>query len=140
MNHHKKLNLVIDTNILLVSIPEQSEYHIIYKSLIEKKYDLFITNDILKEYEEILYQKYYPDIVEDIIGTILYLSNVHFVNIYYNWNLISIDPDDNKFVDCAFASNVDYLVTNDKHFDILKQIDFPKVNIIKIDELIKLLK
>lgn len=140
MNHHKKLNLVIDTNILLVSIPKQSQYHIIYKSLIEKKYDLFITNDILKEYEEILYQKYYPDIVEDTINTILYLSNVHLVNIYYNWNLISADPDDNKFVDCAFASNADYLITNDKHFNILKQVDFPKIRTIKIDEFIELLK
>lgn len=47
---------------------------------------------------------------------------------------------DNKFVDCAIASNADYLVTNDKHFDILKKVDFPKVNTIKIDKFIKFLK
>ena len=48
--------------------------------------------------------------------------------IHYNWRLITIDPDDNKFIDCAVAANADYLVTNDKHFNVLKEIDFPKVN------------
>jgi len=138
MKSHKKLNIILDTNILLVSIPEQSKYHIIYKSLIEKKYNLFITNDILKEYEEILYQKYYPETVEEIINSLFYLSNVYLVNPYFNWNLIENDPDDNKFVDCAVAGNVDYIVTNDNHFNILKTFEFPKIQTLKIDEFKKL--
>jgi uncharacterized protein len=140
MNQHKKLNIVLDTNILLVSIPEQSKYHIIYESLIQKKYNLFITNDILKEYEEILHRKYYPDIVEDIINAILYLSNVYLVNPYFNWNLISADPDDNKFVDCAVAGNVDYIITNDNHFNVLKEINFPKINVLNVEEFKTLFK
>ena len=66
-------------------------------------------------------------------------DNVIKTNIYYNWNLISVDPDDNKFVDCAVAVNADYIVTNDKHFNILKKVDFPKVKTIKIDEFMELL-
>jgi len=134
MNLHKKLNIVLDTNILLVSIPRQSKYHIIYKSLIEKKYNLFITNDILKEYEEILHRKYYPETVEEIITSLFNLSNVFLVNPYFNWNLIENDPDDNKFVDCAVAGNVDYIITNDNHFNILKDFGFPKVQTLKIDQ------
>ena len=134
MNLHKKLNIVLDTNILLVSIPRQSKYHIIYKILIEKKYNLFITNDILKEYEEILHRKYYPETVEEIITSLFNLSNVFLVNPYFNWNLIENDPDDNKFVDCAVAGNVDYIITNDNHFNILKDFGFPKVQTLKIDQ------
>ncbi|WP_170827360.1 PIN domain-containing protein [Arcticibacter eurypsychrophilus] len=44
------------------------------------------------------------------------------------------DKDDNKFVDLIIAGNADYLVTNDKHFNELKNIDFPKLNIVSLDE------
>lgn len=54
--------------------------------------------------------------------------------VYFNWQLITKDPDDDKFVDCAFAGNVDYLITQDKHFNILKRIDFPKINIIRLED------
>jgi len=48
--------------------------------------------------------------------------------------LITQDPDDNKFIDCAFANNCDFLVTNDKHFSVLNNIDFPKINVVNIEE------
>ena len=37
-----------------------------------------------------------------------------------------------KFVDCAFNAGADYIVTNDRHFNVLKNIDFPKINVIDI--------
>lgn len=52
--------------------------------------------------------------------------------IYYKWNLIEVDKDDNKFVDAYIVGGSDYLVTNDKHFNVLKTIDFPAVNIISL--------
>jgi predicted nucleic acid-binding protein len=48
--------------------------------------------------------------------------------------LITKIVDDNKFVDCAISSNADYLLTNDKDFNILKTIAFLKVNVVNIDE------
>ena len=53
--------------------------------------------------------------------------------------MIEADADDNKFVDCAIAANAKYVVTDDNHFDILKRIDFPKVDIISIDDIIHLI-
>jgi len=61
-------------------------------------------------------------------------------DIYYNWMLIVADVDDNKFVDCAISANVDYIVTNDKHFDILKTVAFPVVRVINIEQFRSLLK
>jgi predicted nucleic acid-binding protein len=61
--------------------------------------------------------------------------NVEKVIPYYKWNLISADPEDNKFVDCALNAGADYIVTNDKHFNILRTIDFTKINVINIDAL-----
>ncbi len=50
------------------------------------------------------------------------------------------DKDDNKFVDLAIAVGADYLVSNDKHFDILKSIDFPKVQVINLEEFKTIIK
>jgi predicted nucleic acid-binding protein len=47
--------------------------------------------------------------------------------------LIDIDKDDNKFSDCAFAGNVHYLVTNDKHFNVLSSVSFPSINVITLE-------
>lgn len=49
------------------------------------------------------------------------------------------DPDDNKFTDMAIAGNADYLITNDRHFDLLKGVEFPKVNVISLDDFKKLI-
>jgi len=54
-------------------------------------------------------------------------------NNYYKWNLISADPDDNKFIDCALNASADYIVTNDKHFNVLKVINFPPIKVIDIE-------
>ena len=70
---------------------------------------------------------------------LLTLSNVQKQEVFYKWNLIEIDKDDNKFIDCAIAGNADYLVSNDKHFNFLKIIDFPKLNLLTIEEFKELL-
>lgn len=48
--------------------------------------------------------------------------------------------DDDKFVDCAFAANATYIVSNDKHYDVLKEIDFPKILVLKLQEFLGLLQ
>ena len=61
-------------------------------------------------------------------------TNVIWINSFYKWNLIQTDPDNNKFVDCAIATGAKFLVSNDKHFNILKEISFTKVELLNIDE------
>ena len=58
---------------------------------------------------------------------------------YFEWNVIEKDPDDNKFFDCAVAASADYIVSEDKHFNILVNIPFPSVSAIKIIEFRKIL-
>jgi uncharacterized protein len=71
---------------------------------------------------------------------IINLPNAIPTEPYFRFNLIQNDPDDNKFVDCAITANVQFVVSNDKHFNILKTIDFPKVDVIKIDDFLAILK
>lgn len=133
------MRIVIDTNVWLVIIPRYSKYAMVYDQLKAGRFQLLLSNDILFEYEEQMKVRYDDIFVDAEIKEILTLNNVEQFEPAFRWKLISGDPDDNKFVDCAIAANADYIVTNDKHFNILKEISFPKVSIISLEEFIKLI-
>jgi putative PIN family toxin of toxin-antitoxin system len=101
------------------------------------KISLCVNTDILEEYEEMIALKSTPEIATNVVEAIANLSTTTFQNTYVHFELLPADSDDNKFVDCAVASDAEYIVTNDKHFNPLKQIPWPKVEIIKIAEFIK---
>ncbi|GHU78886.1 hypothetical protein FACS1894145_1860 [Bacteroidia bacterium] len=92
------------------------------------------TTEILNEYFEILSRCFSVPVASNIVEEILQSPNTEPITLYYYWNLITADPDDNKFVDCAICANARFIVSNDKHFNILEEIDFPKVDILTIEE------
>jgi len=132
--------VVVDCNILVVCLTSKSPYHFIYRYLIEGKFDLLISSDILLEYEEIIQQKYGPATSNAFISLLEELPNVHFITPFYKWLLIDKDPDDNKYCDCAIAGKAMYIVTEDKHFNALKSISFPILTVIDIDEFLKMIQ
>lgn len=127
-----RLKIVLDTNVLLVSISKKSKYHWLYRSLIDQKFDLYLTSEILHEYEEVIAGRWEPEVAKVVLRTLTELRNVHKTSVYFKWNLMWNDPDDNKFVDCAFANNVHYVVSNDRHLEILKNVDFPQINVVNL--------
>ena len=131
--------IVLDTNCLLQALPSNSPFHKIWTEVLEGRICLCVNTDILEEYEEILATKTTPEIARNIVDAIANLSTTVFQNTYVHFELLPADSDDNKFVDCAVASDAEYIVTNDKHFNPLQEIPWPKVEIIKIAEFIKLI-
>ena len=129
-----KMKIVLDTNIILSSISRTSPYHNILKCLFSGSYELYVTTEILLEYEEKITANFDAELAETFLSALLINSHVRKIETYFNLNLIDADKDDNKFVDCAFASNAHFIVTNDKHFNILKKIEFPKIGIINIGD------
>ncbi len=132
-------NLVLDTNSLIQCVSRRSAYHGLWLSLLDGRNRLCVTTEILDEYVEIMEQKAgakYASLVLEIITSSPYTL---FVTPYYHFNLIVADPDDNKFVDCAVSANAKYIVTEDHHYNILRSIEFPKVEIIRLDEVMKTL-
>ena len=121
--------IVLDTKVLLVSISSKSNLHWIFKDLINGKYILCVTTDILNEYAEII-EKFMGVLASNnALGVLENLPNVEFITNYYKFNLLN-DQDDNKFVDCAISSNADFIITHDSDFNVLKTISFPKISII----------
>ena len=133
------MKIVLDTNCLLRILPNSSKYRCLWEAFLCNEFKLCYTNEILHEYEEVLSRFYFSEIAEYAVGTLLKSQNTVQITPYFKWNLISTDPDDNKFVDCALNAGADFIVTNDKHFNILKEIDFPLVKIIDIEGFYKML-
>ena len=99
-----------------------------------------VSTDILEEYAEIITEKMSVQVADNVIHLLLESANVELVNPYFNLCLIEADHDDNKFVDCAFASNAMYIVSDDSHFEVLKHIDFPKLMVLKLKEFLEQLQ
>ena len=134
------MRIVLDTNCLIQSISPRSRYYAVWKSLVDGKNIMCVSNEIIMEYLEILQRLTDYDTAETIVKTIINSKFVEFITPYYNFELIKQDPDDNKFVDCAIAANSHYIVTNDHHYDVLKGLDYPQVDVLCLDDFLKLLQ
>lgn len=126
--------VVIDTNCLLQIIARKSPYRPIWDAFLAGRYCLCVSNEILEEYQEILEQQITPTVAENVVLLILNQENVQLIDPHFRMGLITADPDDNKFVDCAFAAGADYLVSEDSHFNILRTTSFPQLNLVTLDE------
>ena len=100
------------------------------------KISLCVNTEILDEYEEILALKTNRDIAINVVETIARLHTTVYQEIYVHFGLIHDDEDDNKFADCAVASSAKYIVTNDKHYDVLKRLPWPRIAVVNIKEFI----
>lgn len=129
--------IVLDTNCLLQALPSKSPYHKIWEDVLEGRISLCVNTDILEEYEEVIAQKSTPEIAHNVVEAIARLSTTTYQEVYMHFELLTEDVDDNKFVDCAVASNAEYIVTNDKHFAPLEQIQWPQIAIVTIKEFLK---
>ena len=122
--------VVVDTNCLLASLNRNSPFHRLYELFAHEAFEWVLSNEILTEYEETLAAHYSAATAQRVTEILVNAPNTSFQEAYFKWQLIEADPDDNKFVDVALAANADYLLTNDRHFEILRQIEFPRVPLI----------
>ena len=123
---------VIDTHCLLVSLNAKSPYYRLYELFATEAFDWILSNEILTEYTEILTRHYSAITANRVLEILVAAPNILHQEAYYKWQLITDDPDDDKFVDVAIAAGADYLVTNDRHFQPLRQLEFPRVPVVTL--------
>ena len=133
------MRIVLDTNCLIQCLSSHSAFFAVWESFLNGQNTLCVTTDILYEYREILPHFFSTELSEAIVNTIVNAPFVVHVNPTYRFNLIQTDPDDNKIVDCAIIAGARYVVTNDHHFNILREISFPIVQIISIKDFVSLI-
>ena len=98
------MRVVIDTNILLPSLSPRSKSHWLFADLLDERFVLCVTTDILNEYSEIFERKLGVKASSAVMDLLETLPNLLLVDKFYFWQDVEQDPDDNKFVDCAISA------------------------------------
>lgn len=128
-------HIVLDTNCLIQILPSKSQYHNIWADFLAGRFRLCVSNEILTEYEEILSMLTSPEIAHNVVEAIARHPMTYRSESFFKFHLLrDVDKDDDKFVDCAITADADYIVSDDHHFSHLKEIPFPKVSVITLDE------
>ena len=134
------LRVVLDTNVLMVSFLPHHKYFWLYEALENAQFTLILSNEILEEYYEKIAERYNTALADMFTFALPNLKNAVKISPTYRFLLITSDPDDDKFVDCAVTGNADFIVTQDKHFKVLKTVAFPIVEVVNIEEFKEILK
>lgn len=133
-------NIVLDTNVLIMSLSAKNRYREVWRSFVNEEFTLCVSNDIIEEYLEVISRNISIKVAESVIYAILSRRNVKRLDPHMHYELIKSDPDDNKFVDCAIFANAKFIVSEDHHFNVLKSIPFPHVDVIGIDDFLTFLR
>ena len=126
--------IVLDTNCLISSLSRRGQYYPVWQGFQTGQYVLCVSTEILEEYAEKIAEKMSIQVATNVIHLLLESQFVELINPYFSLHLIEADHDDDKFVDCAFAANATFIVSDDKHFEALKEIPFPKILVLKLKE------
>ena len=129
-----RVRVVLDTNIVLAAVSRRSPFRAVLDAWERGAYDLCVSTEVLLEYEEKLRDNFGPVVADLTVAAFLAKPGTRRITIYYAHRLISADPDDDKFVNCALWANAHYLVTNDRHFRALQGLAFPKLTVVTMEQ------
>ena len=115
---------MLDTNALVQVFGARSTFLPLQLAILNGQVALAVSTAMLLEYEEVL-SRYggptrWPRMWQVLELTGQIHSNLHRIEPAYQWRLVTADPDDDKFADCAIAANAEWIVTEDMHFDVMK--------------------
>lgn len=139
-SERRMIKVVLDTVILVRSLIKPRGYNAeIIKRINE--YELFVSEDILKEAVDVLHRsslkkKYDPSGIIAISDILDILSEAEVIAPSQKFNLCR-DPYDNKFIECAFAADADYIVSGDE--DLLAIKEYGKIKIVTADAFLRIL-
>lgn len=115
------MKIVLDTNVFISGVFWKGTPRKILETWVQGKITLCLTESIYLEYLRVLHE------IDD--NGLLSFEWIDFVTqhavIYDDLNSASLlcrDPDDQKFLDCAFTAKVNFLVSGDKDLLVLEHV------------------
>ena len=120
--------LCLDTNTVVQALAQHHPFHPILDAWVAGHLTWAVSTPILLEYEEVLIRLSGParwrklarlmDLAELTAGNVLRVTPS------FRFHVVTADPDDNIFTDCAITADADYLVTEDVHFAPLAEAGY----------------
>lgn len=129
------MKIVLDTNVFISGIFFGGPPSQILQSWRQSKTRIVLTEQILTEYQRIgeeLSAKYPSVNIKQIIE--LFTVFGEFVEARGISETICDDPDDNKFIECAIASQIKLIVSGDKH--LLNISGYKNIEVLKPREFV----
>ena len=129
------MKIVLDTNVFISGIFFGGPPSQILQSWRQSKTRIVLTEQILTEYQRIgeeLSAKYPSVSIKQIIE--LFTVFGEFVETRGISETICDDPDDNKFIECAIASQIKLIVSGDKH--LLNISGYKNIEVLKPREFV----
>ncbi len=133
------MNVVLDTNVLIsLSVWETSEAKKLLDELVHKNINIFSSEEIKFEYVKVLRRDFElsDNRIEEMLEKIFFY--IDFVEPAEKVDIVKDDPTDNKIIECAIASNSEYIITYDKHLLDIKK--FRNIKMIKPKEAFQVIK
>ena len=122
------MTVCLDTNVFLQIFGRKQPYHQILRALLDGRLTLAVSNEILLEYQEVTVKLSGAERWRDVEALLEMLDRLHGnirqVEPQFRFAVITTDPDDNKFCDCAIAAEADFVVTDDAHFAELQSAGY----------------
>ncbi len=131
------LKVVLDTNVLVSALLNGDGPPAFILSLVRRRMvRLCLSLEILEEYEAVLNRKKFRHIRNEGLAIISSLAGQALrVETNTKINLVTSDPADNKFIECAVEAEADFLITgNNKHFPFRS---YQKIQIVSPREFIE---
>lgn len=138
------MNIVVDTNVLYQALRDQGgASHYILQLLRQRTFKLAVSVPVFLEYRDVLLRpktlhdlKFTSDEIETVLRFIAYIAKptqIHFLMRPY-----LRDENDNMFVELAFASNSEFIITNNvKDFLHKTELTFDGFEIVTPGEFVK---
>lgn len=127
------MKVVLDTNVIisrfLSPLGSPARIFHLWQS---GSFELLVSESILSEYKKVLsydrIQRCHKMTAEDMTQAIDGFSQFSIVVPTGESLTVSKDPDDNKFIECAFFGGADYIVSGDPH--LLELIEYQGIQIL----------
>ncbi len=134
-----KEKIIIDTNCLISAFGWNGNERVLLRKVISGEYLLVVSEEQFQELERVLSYpklKFSEQKQKKIIDIVKSISLVVKKNRTNSEKMLLLrDPDDNFLLECADASNADYIITGDKGVLELKQ--YGKTKILTTRELLE---
>ena len=135
------MKVVIDTNVVVSSaISSDGNPALIFEMLILEKIKNYTTLDIIEEVREVLQRPRIAKRLNRFQQEFILRAFEEFserIEPAVEFSEIIEDPDDNKFLECAFSASAEYIISGDEH--LLKRKEFRGIEIVSPAEFVQLM-
>ena len=121
------LKVVLDTYIYVSSIFWRGRPYDIIQKALGYNFSVFVSDDIIKELKKVLARDFELNGTEIMQNVDYLMQFAEKIETSQKVDVMKDDPDDNRVLECALASESDFVVTQDNH--LLKLRDFDGIKI-----------